>query len=222
MVERQMPTPFDITITPDFMKNTATSPDGDEQEEYIDRAFDGLILKEKVFTAKRFYNCVFRNCDFTGAVFSCCKFSECRFESCNLSLVKVTGSDFGGGLFKDSKLVGVNWTGASWPRIKLTEPPRFAHCVLNDANFMGLPLSGIRMTDCLAKDADFREADLSDSDLSGTDFTASLFGGTDLTNADLTRAKNYAIRLADNKVKNAKFSMPEAMALLYCMNIKIV
>jgi len=94
--------------------------------------------------------------------------------------------------------------------------------VISDSNFLGLPLGGTAIKGCLARDADFREADLSRSDLTGTDFTASLFGKTNLTGADLTQARNYAIRISDNKVKDAKFSMPEAMSLLYCLDIKIV
>jgi len=99
---------------------------------------------------------------------------------------------------------------------------QFINCAISDYNFHGLPLGGIKITGCFAKDADFREADLSRAKLSGTDFTASLFGKTNLTGADLSHARNYAIRLSDNQVKNAKLSMPEAMSLLYCLDIKSV
>ena len=196
-------------------------PEGAEKE-YEGVVFEGLSLKGRAIHSKQFYNCVFKGCDLTGAAFTSCRFSDCAFESCNLSLVKVSGTAFSGVNFKDSKLVGVNWTAAYWPRIKLACPLRFVNCVINDSNFLGLSLREAGITKCLAKGVDFREADLSGADLTHTDFTDCLFGKTNLTGADLTQARHYAIRVSDNHVNNAKFSMPEAMALLYCLDIKIV
>jgi len=201
-------------------KAAITDPAGGK--EYADAVFDGLALKGAEVSSKQFYACVLKNCDFTGAALRFCKFSDCRFESCNLSLVKVSGSVFGGSSFLGCKLLGVNWTDASWPRLSVATPPQFRNCVISDSNFLGLQLAGTVIKDCLAKDADFREADLARADLTGTDFTASLFNKTNLSGADLTRARNYAIRVADNKVKGAKFSLPEALALLYSLDIKIV
>ncbi len=195
---------------------------GKGEKEYSDLTFHGLDLKSKTITARRFYSCVFRNCDLTGAALESCRFADCRFESCNLSLVKVQGSSFSETSFKDSKLTGVNWTEAAWPRVRLPGPISFESCVLSDCNFFGLCLKGSRITGCLAKEADFREADLSGSDFTRTDLSGSLFGKTDLSGADLAKARNYAIRLPDNRVKDARFSMPEAMSLLYCLDIKIV
>lgn len=192
------------------------------EKEHSDRLFEGLELKGKDVTSKVFYACVFRNCDLTGVSFKFCKFSDCRFESCNLSLVKVRGSLFAGTFFRNSKLVGVNWTEASWPKIKLSCPLQFDGCLLTDSTFLGLSLAGALITRCRAKEADFREADLSKADLSHTDFSGALFGRTNLAGANLDQARNYAIRPADNIIKGASFSMPEAMALLYCMDIKIV
>ena len=191
------------------------------EKECTDVVFEGLDLKGKAVTARTFYGCLFRNCDFTGVTFKCCRFNDCRFESCNLSLAVVQGSSFSNTSFKDSKLAGVNWTEAAWPTLKLPAALEFTSCVLSDCNFLGLSLNGCKLTRCLAREADFRETDLSGADLTHTDFTGSLFGKTDLRGANLDQARNYAISVADNKVKDARFSMPEAMALLYCLDIKI-
>jgi uncharacterized protein YjbI with pentapeptide repeats len=129
---------------------------------------------------------------------------------------------FDGAVFKDSKLAGVNWADAAWPKLRLAGPPAFLNCVLSDCGFLGLPLAGVSIKNCLAKEADFREADLSGADFAGTDLSGALFGGTDLTGADLAGARNYAINVRENKLKDAKFSLPEAMALLYCLDIRIV
>ena len=71
-------------------------------------------------------------------------------------------------------------------------------------------------------DVDFREADLSQADFAGTDLSDSLFLATDLTEADLSRACNYRIDPSQNAVKKAKFSLSEAMSLLYSLDIVLV
>ena len=194
----------------------------DAEKECSDAVFEGLNLKGRAVTSRSFYGCLFRNCEFTGVAFKSCRFRDCRFESCNLSLVKVQSSSFSNTSFKDSKLAGVDWTAAAWPAIKLPGALEFTGCVLNDCSFFGLCLKGARIAKCMAREADFRETDLSGADLTYTDFVGSLFGKTDLRSANLDQARNYAISVSDNKVKDARFSMPEAMALLYCLDIKLI
>lgn len=65
------------------------------------------------------------------------------------------------------------------------------------------------------------EADLAQADCRKTDFSRSRFMHTDLSGADFRDAKNYIIHPALNKLSKAKFSLPEAMSLLYCLDIVI-
>jgi len=189
--------------------------------EFSDEEFSGLKYAGAA-PGLRFDGCLFRNCDLTGAEFPDCRFSDCAFESCNLSLVRLPRAALANLSFKSSKLTGVNWTEAAWPRIKLPGALKFEDCVLSDACFLGLHLREAVFAGCLAKGVDFREADLEKADLTRTDFSGALFGGTNLAGADLTGARNYAIRASENKLKGAKFALPEAMALLYCMDIRVV
>ena len=69
---------------------------------------------------------------------------------------------------------------------------------------------------------DFREADLSETDFDGTDLSESLFLNTNLTEADFVGAMNYDISPEKNKLKGAKFSLPEAMSLLFNLDIILV
>jgi uncharacterized protein YjbI with pentapeptide repeats len=71
----------------------------------------------------------------------------------------------------------------------------------------------------VALDVDFREADLSQADFAGTDLSDSMFVNTDLTEADLSRARNYHIDPSQNVLRQARFSLPEAMSLLYSLDI---
>jgi uncharacterized protein YjbI with pentapeptide repeats len=71
----------------------------------------------------------------------------------------------------------------------------------------------------MAVNVDFREADLSKADFGGSDLSDSLFLNTTLVEADLSRARNYTIAPNANELRKAKFSLPEAMSLLYNLDI---
>jgi uncharacterized protein YjbI with pentapeptide repeats len=95
----------------------------------------------------------------------------------------------------------------------------FFRSAISHSTFIGLCLRGIQIIDCVAVDVDFRETDLSQADFAGTDLAQSLFSDTHLTEADLSRARNYHIDPAQNVLRQARFSLPEAMSLLYSMDI---
>jgi fluoroquinolone resistance protein len=136
-------------------------------------------------------------------------------------MIKVSNCEFADVSFTDTKLISVNWTEATWPRIRRQGLLQFDNCVLNHSTFIGLSLQKCTMNKCLAKNVDFREADLSEADLSHTDFSESLFGQTNLIGADFRHAVNYTIDPGSNQIRKAKFTMPEATSLLYCMDIQL-
>lgn len=121
----------------------------------------------------------------------------------------------------DCKLIGVNWAVVNLEVGKIHPPFRFEGCKLDHSTFIGLQLTEIQIKDCSAIDVDFREANLSKADLSGTDFSDSLFLDTDLSGADLRTARNYHIPPKQNQLRRAKFTLPEALALLYALEIEL-
>jgi fluoroquinolone resistance protein len=60
-------------------------------------------------------------------------------------------------------------------------------------------------------------ADFTDADLSGT-----IFHNCDLCKADFSSARRYDIDPQTNKIKKAKFSLPEAVGLLRGFDIMII
>lgn len=98
----------------------------------------------------------------------------------------------------------------------------FNDCSLNYSTFFGLKLNGIRITHCIAREVDFGEADLTRAVFDGTDLAGSLFMHTNLTEADFTKASNYSISAKHNQLMKTKFSLPEAMSLLYGLDIILV
>jgi uncharacterized protein YjbI with pentapeptide repeats len=192
---------------------------GGVQAEHEDQAFVGLILQKKEVRAQEFYGCLFTGCSFLETAFIECRFVDCKFRECDLSLCRVVDCSFTNTRFQSSQVIGVNWTEASWPRRGLLASIKFADCAISHSTFVGLSLRGIDITGCVARDVDFAEADLSQANCSHTDFSESRFLHTDLTEADFRGASNYAIDANLNVLKRTRFSLPEAMSLLYSLDI---
>jgi fluoroquinolone resistance protein len=189
--------------------------------EYSDQVFVNLRLSAVKVASSQFFDCGFSDCTFTESVFQKCRLANCVFQACDLSLLQVPESVFSTTRFEDSKIIGVNWAQADWPSTGLWKPPEFVNSIISHSTFIGLSLEGMLIKDCVALDVDFREADLSHADFTGTDLSRSLFKDTNLTEADMSQARNYEIDPGQNILKGAKFSLPEAMSLLYSMDINL-
>lgn len=183
---------------------------------FYQESFVGLTMTGEWIRSKEFEDCRFEQCRFTDCTFFECAFLECQFSNCLLSGVKVPGCSLVAVQFSDCKLVGVNWTEASNFRGIV-----FTKCGLDFVVFHGIKHKGLKMLDCVCKEADFQEADLTDSSFENTDFEKSIFQHTNLTNANFTGARNYWIDPRNNVLKKARFSMPEAISLLKPFDVVI-
>jgi fluoroquinolone resistance protein len=199
-----------------------TSSSISSRAHYVDQVFKDKQLEHAEIVSAEFYDCVFFHSSFAESVFRHCRFVNCVFRECDLSLIKVPESSFSSTLFENSKVMGVNWTEAHWPKAGLASPVSFSKCAISHSTFIGLSLQSIQIRDCVATDVDFREADLSQADFGGTDLFSSIFGKTNLSQADLSRARNYHVDPGRNILKQARFSLPEAMSLLHSMDIVLV
>ena len=188
--------------------NLFTDPD------YSEQTFDTVLGKNAVIEDRIFENCTFTKCNFTAAEFRRCKLLDCTFDACDLSNFQIRGSTLRDLTFRNCKLVGVNWTNAT-----AVSHLNFDKCLLDYGNFVALDLRKSAIQACLAKEADFAETNLSEANCRGTDFAGARFGNTNLTKADFRQALNYSIRPDENKIKKAKFSLPEATLLLYGLDI---
>lgn len=87
---------------------------------------------------------------------------------------------------------------------------------------MGLPLKKAKITKCVAENVDLSEVDLTEANCTDTDFSTARFQQTNLTKANLKGASNYAIDVNQNTIKQARFSLPEAVSLLKGLDIVLV
>ena len=191
---------------------------------YEDQKFNNLVIDKKEIQGITFQNCTFNNCSFRETIFRMCKFRECTFKEGDLSLIQVDGSTFTRTRFEDLKLIGVNWVMGSWGKKEIQQSLKsldFENCVLNYSTFMGLTLQRSLIRKCIAKEVDFSDADLKLADCTYTDFENSRFSNTDLTETDLRGATNYFIVPHLNILKKTKFSLPDALSLLYNLDIII-
>jgi len=191
---------------------------------YEDQKFNNLVIDKKEIQGITFQNCTFNNCSFRETIFRMCKFRECTFKEGDLSLIQVDGSTFSRTRFEDLKLIGVNWVMGSWGKKEIQQSLKsldFENCVLNYSTFMGLTLQRSLIRKCIAKEVDFSDADLKLADCTYTNFENSRFSNTDLTEADLRGATNYFIVPHLNILKKTKFSLPDALSLLYNLDIII-
>ena len=187
--------------------------------EYRAQNFDQLAIQDEEIAYKDFDECRFQGCSFQETQFRGCRFLNCSFKNCDFQLISVNDCTFMNAAFEDSRVIGVNWIEASWPKRGLLTSLHFLRCVLNHSTFMGLPLRKMTFQECVAKDVDFAEANLTGADCRNTDFSQSRFFHTNLTQADFSGARNYEIAAHLNTLKKTKFSLPDAMTLLYSLDI---
>ena len=187
----------------------------------VGERFEGLTQDEAQLMDSEFEDCVFVRSTFRQVEFRSCRFADCVFERCDLSLVRLPGTVLSGVVFKECKIVGVNWTEAGWRTISLHDPVKFMKSILNESTFLGIALPGLELIDCVAHNVDFRESDLKDADFSGTSLEGSMFAGADLSGADLRRARGYAIDARETVVEGGRFALPEAISLLAGLGVEV-
>lgn len=83
---------------------------------------------------------------------------------------------------------------------------------MKNVSFQGSRLKENYFTNTLLNGADFSHVDLS-----GT-----IFHNCDLSKADFSTASKYEIDPQSNKIKKAKFSLPEVIGLLSSFEINLV
>lgn len=163
-----------------------------------------------------FYNCHFENFNFVGKDCQFSKFLECTFENVNFSNALISGSTFRDCKFNHSKLTGINWSDCS-----SLSAIGFDECILDLSIFSQMNLKKMIFKNSKIHQADFSESNLEEAVFCGSDLRETTFAGANLMKADFRSATNYSIDLAYTKIRKAKFSFPEVIALLESQDIEI-
>jgi fluoroquinolone resistance protein len=193
-----------------------------DAQQFVSEIFQGISADGQTLRGKLFEDCGFIGCNLADATFIDCKFVDCTFTNCNLSNMKVGGTRFSSVEFIESKVLGIDWTRATWPRVAVGAPLKFRKSILSDSTFFGLTLEEMVVEDCRAHGVDFRDANLSRGIFCRTDLRNALFGKTNLIEADFSGATDYAIDVFDNQIERARFTRDEALSLLDSLGIELV
>lgn len=184
-------------------------------EEQIYKSED---FSKKYFGSHSFTCCVFQTCNFSESLLQNAKFFGCTFVGCNLSLVKLDNCRLQDAQFIDCKIVGADFCRFQKTFFSASFKNTLLHyCNFSDLNMKNNIFSGSRVKESYFSNTCLTGADFSDVDLSGT-----IFHNCDLCKADFSTATQYEIDPLTNKIKKAKFSLPEAVGLLRAFDIVII
>jgi len=188
-----------------------------KKNEFENVTFKDLQLSEADLASKTFDDCVFMDCEFIDCSFRSVIINNCEFRNCNLSNLALTNSKMGEVLFTECKLVGLNFSSCK----KLLFSIKLDRCISHMCNFSGLKMIELSFRSSEFQDCDFYEAILTGTDFSYCNLKGSLFENCDLSEADFRIATNYAIDPTQNKLKRARFSMPEVLSFLAPLELEI-
>ena len=168
-----------------------------------------------------FIDCTFEGCRWNGVRVQNCTFSGCRVVRCQLSAVV-----FSFCLMKDAVMEGCAFRGIAWGglqgRSALVQPfSRLKNCVFQYNEFAGMALAGFDFSSCEFRECVFDECKLTGAGFHGVPLGRTSFSRCDLQRADFRMAEAYAINPADNRMKGARFSFPDVVALLEGTGIQI-
>ena len=132
----------------------------ENNHEYTGSRFEKADLSDQTIRGVVFEDCTFIRCDFSSAVAQQCRFTDCVFEQCNMSLLAVPETRFSGTEFTGTKMIGIEWTKAYWPKFDFYSQLVFKECILDRNNFFDLRLHESHFESCRIHNADFRQAEL--------------------------------------------------------------
>ena len=192
-------------------------------------AVANLVAEDQTFTEEtwaaitesEFSECRFEGCDISEAVFRAARFIDCTFVRCDMSLMKVTDCTFGGSRFEDCRMLGIDWTRGTWPRIPLHEPNTFVRCDLSMNTFTDLVLGAVRFEECRLREAGFRHAFLADSVFDGSDCAGADFLEADLSGASLQRTVSLIVDPRTTRLEGATVDAATGAAILESRGINL-
>ena len=185
---------------------------------FSEETFSGLTLAGPEPRNRRFEDCRFVDCRISGSAFRVGSFLHCSFESSDLSNWDVEGLRFVDVRFKSSKLIGFIWTSVKPDPLTSVG---FVECALDYSDFSRFRLKDGMLKGCSVREVNFERADLQGVDCRDSDFSGSTFSNTNLTKADFRGARGYGIDARTNRLKGAKFSLPDALGLLEALEVKV-
>ena len=184
---------------------------------FYDQKFENLSSGNMSLEKGEYESCSFAGCDFSSADLSECRFMDTTFTECDFSNARLIDTSFQDVVFISCKMQGLFFPDCNSFGFDVT----YQKCLLNYSVFQQMKLKRIQIMDSQLQSADFSGADLSEAVICCCDLKDATFEQTNLEKADLRGSRNYVIHPEVNRLKGARFSLPEVVGLLSRYGIKV-
>jgi uncharacterized protein YjbI with pentapeptide repeats len=181
-----------------------------QMEHFYNTTFNGLTEDALTLQKGEYEKCLFKNLDLSNKKLFEMRFFDCEFINCNVSMANTAQTVFSACQFTACKMLGLHFDHCSAFGLSFS----FTECNLSHSVFYKLKIPKTQFNKCVLHECDFTETDLSAALFKECDLLHTKFERTLLEKADLSTAINYSIDPELNKLKKAKFSMPEVLHLL--------
>ncbi len=182
-----------------------------------DKTFTKIVYAGKEVKNREFERCIFKDCDLSESNFSQSRFTDCTFITCNLSMIKLNHTTLNNIVFKECKLLGINFHECEDFLFEV----RFENGALDYSSFTKKKMTKTIFKGTSLKSVVFTSANLSNAVFDHTDLANAVFDETILKEANFLTAYNYQIDPELNTLKKAKFSLSGVAGLLSKYDIKI-
>ena len=182
-------------------------------EEHHIQSISTISLQEDVFE-----RCIFDGIDLSYRQLDRCRFIDCTFKNVDLSMVQWAKSQLQSVLFKDSKLMGVDFTSCTTLLFSVS----FTRCDLSMSKFAHLDISRTIFKECQLYGSDFYRSNAHHCTFDTCQLKDSLFESTNLSYADLSSSYGLYIDPQKNDLNRTKVSVEQALQFAQAFNIDII
>lgn len=177
------------------------------------------LIEDVDFTVERldavYESTEFRFCTFDSI--SNINFTDCLFSTCNLSNAQASKSKAQDLIFRDCKLIGINF----YQMLDFGFSLHFENCLLDYASFDSKKMNKSSFRNCRLHSVNFSNTDLSRSTMIKCDLIDAIFSETNLSSMDFTNNRNFNIDPQLNRIEKTRFSASSLAGLLTKFNIII-
>ncbi len=188
-----------------------------EEKYFYDETFTEESLDTDFMVGASYESCVFSHCQFNKTCFNKTTFQDCTFQNCQILLTKMENTSLQNVRFVNCKLLGITFSECNQFSFSLD----FRECLLDTVVFYGDNLKRVPFYNCQIRNSDFTGCNLSEASFDGSRFQETIFSDCQMDKADFTAATGYSIDPYSNKIKGAKFSLPDAQSFLPFLGIII-
>lgn len=173
----------------------------------------GLSISFKNMRGADFSGCYMRNMDLTNTSFQEATLYACDISYSNLSNTSFNRADLRGTRIENANMAGVDLERADLRGGALTSNGEYAKP--QPVNFRGANLTGARMVESLAFNADFSDAIMTNTNFKGADLRGVRFMGADLTGSNLEGVRMEGANLTNTILTGS------SLAFLKRLNVDI-